>query len=57
MGEFPWTDQHTDQQSNFTYNDQIVETISLVLQTRQQLGINSLSLAAQSERSILALFG
>lgn len=29
----------------------------LALQTRQQLGINSLSLAAQSERSILALFG
>lgn len=29
----------------------------LSLQTRQQLGINSLSLAAQSERSILALFG
>jgi flagellin len=28
----------------------------LALQTRQQLGINSLSLAAQSERSILALF-
>lgn len=29
----------------------------LALQTRQQLGINSLALAAQSERSILALFG
>ncbi|MDD9916318.1 MAG: flagellin [Rhodospirillaceae bacterium] len=29
----------------------------LALQTRQQLGINSLSLAAQSERLILALFG
>ena len=29
----------------------------LALQTREQLGINSLSLAAQSERSILALFG
>ncbi|MEX2617787.1 MAG: flagellin [Alphaproteobacteria bacterium] len=29
----------------------------LALQTRQQLGINSLSLASQSERSILALFG
>lgn len=29
----------------------------LALQTRQQLGINSLSLSAQSERSILALFG
>lgn len=29
----------------------------LALQTRQQLGINSLSLAAQSERSILGLFG
>jgi flagellin len=29
----------------------------LALQTRQQLGINSLSLAAQSERSILSLFG
>ena len=28
----------------------------LALQTRQQLGINSLSLASQSERSILALF-
>ena len=28
----------------------------LALQTRQQLGINSLALAAQSERSILALF-
>jgi len=29
----------------------------LALQTRQQLGINSLALASQSERSILALFG
>ncbi|MDP6717437.1 MAG: flagellin [Pirellulaceae bacterium] len=29
----------------------------LALQTRQQLGINSLALAAQSERSVLALFG
>ncbi len=29
----------------------------LALQTRQQLGINSLSLASRSERSILALFG
>jgi flagellin-like hook-associated protein FlgL len=29
----------------------------LALQTRQQLGINSLSLASQSERSILGLFG
>ena len=29
----------------------------LALQTRQQLGSNSLALAAQSERSILALFG
>ena len=29
----------------------------LALQTRQQLGINSLSLAAQSERAILSLFG
>ena len=29
----------------------------LALQTRQQLGINSLALAVQSERSILALFG
>ena len=29
----------------------------LALQTRQQLGINSLALAAQRERSILALFG
>ena len=29
----------------------------LALQTRQQLGINSLALAAQSERSILALLG
>ena len=29
----------------------------LALQTRQQLGINSLSRASQSERSILALFG
>jgi flagellin len=29
----------------------------LALQTRQQLGINSLALAAQSERGILALFG
>ena len=29
----------------------------LALQTRQQLGINSLSLAAQSERAILNLFG
>ncbi len=29
----------------------------LALQTRQQLGINSLALAAQSERSILSLFG
>jgi flagellin-like hook-associated protein FlgL len=29
----------------------------LSLQTRQQLGLNSLSLAAQSERAILSLFG
>ncbi len=29
----------------------------LALQTREQLGINALSLAAQSERSILGLFG
>lgn len=29
----------------------------LALQTREQLGINSLALAAQSERSILGLFG
>ena len=29
----------------------------LALQTRQQLGINSLALASQSERGILALFG
>ena len=29
----------------------------LALQTREQLGINSLALASQSERSILALFG
>lgn len=29
----------------------------LALQTRQQLGLNSLSLAAQSERAILSLFG
>ncbi len=29
----------------------------LALQTRQQLGINSLALAVQSERSVLALFG
>lgn len=29
----------------------------LALQTRQQLGINSLALASQSERSVLALFG
>ena len=29
----------------------------LSLQTRQQLGLNSLSLAAQSERAILNLFG
>lgn len=29
----------------------------LALQTRQQLGLNSLALAAQSERSILSLFG
>ena len=29
----------------------------LALQTRQQLGINSLALAAQCERSVLALFG
>ena len=29
----------------------------LALQTRQQLGLNSLALAAQSERAILSLFG
>ncbi len=29
----------------------------LALQTRQQLGLNSLALAAQSERSVLSLFG
>jgi flagellin-like hook-associated protein FlgL len=29
----------------------------LALQTRQQLGLNSLALASQSERSILSLFG
>ena len=29
----------------------------LALQTRQQLGLNSLSLAARSERAVLALFG
>jgi len=29
----------------------------LALQIRQQLGTNSLALAAQSERSILSLFG
>jgi hypothetical protein len=29
----------------------------LALQTRQQLGLNSLALASQSERAVLALFG
>jgi flagellin len=29
----------------------------LALQTRQQLGLNSLSLAASNERAILSLFG
>ena len=29
----------------------------LSLQTRQQLGLNSLALASQSERAVLALFG
>ena len=39
MGEFPWTDQHTDQQSNFTYNYQIVEIISLVLKTSVRVSV------------------
>jgi len=40
MGEFPWTDQHTDQQSNFTYNYQIVEIISLVLKTGRRASVS-----------------
>jgi len=44
--------------SKLTAADLNLESANLLaLQTRQQLGINSLALASQSERSILALFG
>lgn len=44
--------------SKLTTADLNLEAANLLaLQTRQQLGINSLALASQSERSILALFG